>query len=112
MHNTLRVLQLNVRKQTTVQQSLMNDVQLREFGVLAISEPHAVSSDATGTTGLILTSPMGHANWSRMVPTTQHAGRWKVRSMLWIRKDIEAEQVPVQSADLMAAVLRLPDRVV
>lgn len=30
--------------------------------------------------------------------------------MLWIRKDIEAEQVPVQSSDLMAAVLRLPDR--
>ena len=32
--------------------------------------------------------------------------------MLWIRKDIEAEQVPVQSADLTAAVLRLPDRLV
>jgi endonuclease/exonuclease/phosphatase family metal-dependent hydrolase len=30
--------------------------------------------------------------------------------MLWIRKDIEAEQVPVQSSDLTAAVLRLPDR--
>ena len=30
--------------------------------------------------------------------------------MLWIRKDIEAEQVPMQSSDLTAAVLRLPDR--
>jgi hypothetical protein len=30
--------------------------------------------------------------------------------MLWIRKDIEAEQVPVQSSDITAAVLRLPDR--
>jgi hypothetical protein len=30
--------------------------------------------------------------------------------MLWIRRDIEAEQVPVQSPDLTAAVLRLPDR--
>jgi endonuclease/exonuclease/phosphatase family metal-dependent hydrolase len=30
--------------------------------------------------------------------------------MLWIRKDIEAEQVPIQSPDLTAAILRLPDR--
>jgi hypothetical protein len=30
--------------------------------------------------------------------------------MLWIRKDIEAEQIPVKSPDLTAAVLRLPDR--
>ena len=30
--------------------------------------------------------------------------------MLWIRKDIEIEQIPVQSADLTAVVLRLPDR--
>jgi hypothetical protein len=30
--------------------------------------------------------------------------------MLWIRKDIEAEQMPIQSPDLTAAVLRLPDR--
>jgi hypothetical protein len=30
--------------------------------------------------------------------------------MLWIRKDIEVEQVPVQSSDLTAAVLRIPER--
>jgi hypothetical protein len=30
--------------------------------------------------------------------------------MLWVRKDIEAEQIPVQSSDLTAAVLRLPGR--
>ena len=30
--------------------------------------------------------------------------------MLWIRKDIEAEQVLIQSSDLIAAILRLPDR--
>jgi hypothetical protein len=32
-----------------------------------------------------------------------------VRSMFWIRRDIEVEHVPIQSADLTAAVLRLPD---
>ena len=30
--------------------------------------------------------------------------------MLWIRKDVEAEQVLMQSSDLTAAVLRLLDR--
>ena len=55
---------------------------------------------------------MGHANWTKVIPTVQREERWAVRSMLWIRKDIEAEQVPVQSADLTAAVLRLPNRLV
>ena len=30
--------------------------------------------------------------------------------MLWVRKDIECEQVAVASADITAALLRLPDR--
>ena len=105
MHKTLQVLQLNVRKQSTVQQSLMNDKQLKDFGVLAISEPYAWKTD-----NMVVTVPMGHPNWTKVIPTVQHEERWAVRSMLWIRKDIEAEQVSVQSADLTAAVLRLPDR--
>ena len=32
--------------------------------------------------------------------------------MLWIRKDIECEQVAVPPADITAALLRLPDRLV
>ncbi|EAQ91966.1 predicted protein [Chaetomium globosum CBS 148.51] len=38
--------------------------------------------------------------------------RWPIRSMLWVRSDVEAEQIPVPSADLTAAQIRLPDRVV
>jgi hypothetical protein len=30
--------------------------------------------------------------------------------MLWIRKDLEARQIVVDSADITAALLRLPDR--
>ncbi|EAQ84812.1 hypothetical protein CHGG_08826 [Chaetomium globosum CBS 148.51] len=33
-------------------------------------------------------------------------------SMLWVRSDIEVEQIPVPSADLTAARIRLPDRAV
>ncbi len=30
--------------------------------------------------------------------------------MLWVNKDVEAEQVPIRSLDITAAILRLPDR--
>ena len=72
---------------------------------MAISEPYAWTANH-----VVVTAPMGHPNWTKVVPTVQREERWAFRSMLWIRKDIEVEQVPVQSSDLTAAVLRLPDR--
>ena len=68
----------------------MNDESLRHFGVLAISEPYVRTIENT-----VVTAPTGHANWTKMVPSVQRQGRWAFRSMLWIRKDIKAEQVPV-----------------
>lgn len=105
MNRSLTMLQLNVRKQQMVQHSLMNDERLKEFAVLAISEPYVRTIDNN-----VITVPMKHSNWTKMVPTVQREERWAFRSMLWIRKDIEAEQVAVQSSDITAAVLRLPDR--
>jgi endonuclease/exonuclease/phosphatase family metal-dependent hydrolase len=105
MCKTFRILQLNVRKREPVQQSLMNDVDLKDYGVLAVSEPYAKKID-----GNVVTSPAGHSNWTRMIPTHTHDAPWPIRSMLWVRSDIEAEQVPIPSADLTAAVLRLPER--
>lgn len=32
--------------------------------------------------------------------------------MLWVNKDVEAEQVPIESPDLTAAVIRLPERLI
>lgn len=91
-----------------VQQSVMNDEQLQDFSVLAISEPHVRRNDE----GTIVTSPMGHSNWTRFAPTAQRDEGWTVRSMMWVRKAIEAEKVPVQSADLTAVVLQLHDRAI
>ncbi|KID94909.1 reverse transcriptase, partial [Metarhizium majus ARSEF 297] len=42
---SLRVLQLNVRKQEPVQLSLMNDPDLKEYAALAISEPYTRKID-------------------------------------------------------------------
>ncbi|KAJ6439086.1 reverse transcriptase [Purpureocillium lavendulum] len=105
MSKALSILQLNVRKREPVQQSLMNDDTLKDYGVLAVAEPYARLAD-----GKIITSPMWHNNWTKMIPTQWHDALWPIRSMLWVRSDIEAEQVSVPSADITAAVLRLPDR--
>jgi len=43
---------------------------------------------------------------------TWREGRWAIRGMLWVNKDLEAEQVQIQSPDVTAATVRLPDRIV
>jgi hypothetical protein len=53
---------------------------------------------------------MGHHKWIKMVRSTWREGRWAIRSMLWVNRDVEAEQVPIGSPDMTAAILRLPDR--
>ncbi|KAM4063306.1 endonuclease-reverse transcriptase domain-containing protein [Hirsutella rhossiliensis] len=97
--------QLNVRKREPVQQSLMNDEDLKDYGVLAVSEPYARMID-----GKVVTSPRMHSNWTRILPTHMSDGPWPIRSMLWVRDDVEVMQMPIPSADLTAAVLRLPER--
>jgi len=83
----------------------MNDDTLKDYGVLAVSEPYARLVDDK-----VVTSPTWHNNWTKMIPTKRYDALWPIRSMLWVRSDIEAEQLPVASADLTAAVLRLPER--
>ncbi|KAM4067345.1 endonuclease-reverse transcriptase domain-containing protein [Hirsutella rhossiliensis] len=78
---------------------------LKDFAVLAISEPYARNID-----GKVVTSPMGHRNWTKMIPTCVRDASWPIRSMLWIRSDLEAEQVSVPSADLTVAIVRLEGR--
>jgi Reverse transcriptase (RNA-dependent DNA polymerase)/Endonuclease-reverse transcriptase len=105
MNKTLQILQLNVHKQKETHQSVMNDETLKDFAVLAIQEPYARNIDNS-----LVTAPNGHHNWRKLMPTETRDGTWPIRSLLWIRKDIEAEQIPIPSPDLTAASLRLPDR--
>lgn len=107
MNKSVRIIQLNVRKQGAVHDSLMNDEAIRGAVALAIQEPQARRIQ-----GRFLTTPMGHHKWTKMVPSSWREGRWAIRSMLWINKEVEAEQVPIESPDLTAAVIRLPERLI
>jgi hypothetical protein len=101
------MIQLNVRKQGAVLESLMNDEEAKDAVALAIQEPQARRIQ-----GRLLTTLMGHHKWTKMVPSTWREGRWAIRSMLWVNKDTEAEQVAIESPDLTAAVVRLPGRLI
>jgi hypothetical protein len=105
MSRSLRFLQLNAQKQRNVQHSMMNDASLKDYAALIISEPHVVEMN-----GKVITSLMGYRGWTAILLSERHEGRWAVRSMLWVRRDIEFEQVSALSADLTVALLRLPDR--
>ena len=83
----------------------MNDEQIQDATVLAIQEPWARMAKE-----LLLTTPMYHHKWTKMTPSTWREGRWPIRSILWINKDVEAEQVAVPSPDITAAIIRLPER--
>jgi exonuclease III len=101
------MIQLNVRKQGEIHDSLMNDEGIQDAAVLAIQELHARRIQ-----GRLLTTPMGHHTWTKMVPSSWREGRWPIRSMLWVNKEVEAEQVRIESPDIAAAVVRLPERLI
>jgi hypothetical protein len=55
MSRSMNILQMNVQKQLSVQQSMMNDESLKDYTALVVSEPYALEVD-----GKLTTSPMGH----------------------------------------------------
>jgi hypothetical protein len=65
MSNSLRIIQLNVRKQGAVHESLLNDEDTKNAVALAIQEPQARRIQ-----GRLLTTPIGHHKWTKIVPST------------------------------------------
>src|ERR1700712_801004 len=84
MSRMFRMIQLNVRKQSEVHENLMNDEEIQSATVLAVQEPHARRIQ-----GRLLTTPMQHYKWTKMVPSSWREGRWPIQSMLWVNKEVE-----------------------
>lgn len=102
MSKTFRMIQLNVRKQGEVHDSLMNDKEIQGATLLAVQEPHARRLQ-----GRLLTTPMQHYKWTKIVPSSCREERWPIRSMLWVNKKVKAEQIRIDSPDMTAVIIRL-----
>ena len=108
-HRPFQIFQLNAQKRIGVMHSVMNDEILKDFGALLISEPHVWRNDE----GRSISTPMAHRNWVKYEPTIQNTeGRWAYRSMIWTRADLEVEQVKIESSDITAVTMRLPQCIV
>ena len=92
-----------------VQQSLLNDESLKDFSALAILEPYLQRDKESNE---IVITPIRHHNWTKMIPTTHYNSRQAIQSMLQIHKDLEAQQIAVELADITAAVLHLLDQLI
>lgn len=105
MNRQFQIVQLNVKKQGSIHDSLMNDEEIRNTAVILIQEPQA-----RNIAGRLLTTPMAHKGWAKMTPSVWSEGRWAIRSMLWINESLEAEQLSTGSPDLTAAMINLHDK--
>ncbi|EAQ91975.1 predicted protein [Chaetomium globosum CBS 148.51] len=92
-------------------QSLLNDEGLKDFAVLAISEPYARLIE-----GSVTTVPMSHHNWTKLIPTTRRETTWPnsehamaspKSTKTWQSGDIESTiDLVLASADLADQLLR------
>ena len=83
----------------------MNDVALKDFDALAIVEPYLYQDIETGEP-----NPGSYRQWQALMPTTRRqdgAIRHTYRSMLWVNSSNLARQVPVDSHDITAAIIRV-----
>jgi hypothetical protein len=106
MRRDFRILQANLRKMPETQQSLLNDEDVRDFGLLLIQEPYCFRIDRQD-----LVSPVYHPYWTAYTPTAHdHGSRWPFRSMIWAHRDLAVKQIPVASSDVTAVVAELEGR--
>ncbi|KJZ69760.1 hypothetical protein HIM_10843 [Hirsutella minnesotensis 3608] len=57
----------------TTKSAQRSSQSLKDFAVLALSEPYARNIG-----GEVVTSPMGHHNWTKMIPTCARDGLWPI----------------------------------
>ncbi|EXU95191.1 hypothetical protein X797_011739 [Metarhizium robertsii] len=94
--------ELHVYKRAEAHDSLMNDEEIQDAAAIAIQKPQARNDK-----GRPLTTPTTHYKWTELVPSIcSEEGRCAVRSMCWLRKDLDAGRVD------LTAVLVLPEHLV
>ena len=50
---------------------------------------------------------LDHVNWWKVTLMKEEDSRYAIRSIMWIRKDLEAEQISIVLSNLMAVMARM-----
>jgi hypothetical protein len=99
-------LQANLRKGPQTQLSLLNDITLRNFDLLLISEPSLATIDGKVTLHT-------HHKWTPILPSTQwdpNTNLAAYRTMIWANHNGPGvTPIPVESPDITAAIIKVPD---
>ena len=103
MLDQLRVLHLNMGKRKPVHWSVLNDNDLEHFDAIAIVEPYIYRdpADDKPTQG-------NHRNWNIYLPTAQRTEghiRHSYRAAIWTNRTIQAQQIPIDSYDMVAVTI-------
>jgi hypothetical protein len=101
-------MHLNAGKRRTVQYCLLNDESLKDYTALAVVEPVIYQQPQTG--GITISQDR---HWQIFIPTTRRQDghvRHAFRAALWVTKRCRATQIPVDSYDTVAVLVRLQDR--
>jgi hypothetical protein len=106
--NRLRILHLNVGKRPAVQQSLLNDDSIKDFDALTVVEPYIFRHPQTGTPTIAQ-----DRRWEVFKPTTLRTdghARHAFRAAIWVNSRCKATQIPADSYDVAAALIKLKER--
>jgi hypothetical protein len=105
-HRPLRILQANLRKMPETQLSLLNDISLKHYHLLLISEPATMIIEGKLTIHT-------HHKWTPIIPTAEEEIKkpGMCKSMIWVNRDHPTvQQVEVKSPDITAVITQLHNR--
>ena len=109
MGSALRILSANVGKRPMVQHSMMNDHELRNYGLIMITEPACFRNED----GQVVAAPSLHHRWRQYLPNqTDDTARHPIRSFVYAHMDIQVQQILVMSPDIVAIQISVGRRVI
>jgi len=102
-HNKLKWLTANLRKMEDAQRALLTDEDIKDHSMLLIQEPHCRRTNEGGVRAL----PQQQADWQQFIPSTSRNKKFPIRSLMYVKQHLRAQQIPVDSPDITAVELTL-----
>jgi exonuclease III/ribonuclease HI len=101
MPKSVRILQINAARRAGVQLSILNDRSVQDFDVIMVTEPRIMDFDNQPVVHQ-------HQHWNTVRPTLirEDSVIHSFRSLMYVNKKTQFQQVPVPSSDIVAGLLK------